>query len=283
MIDFSLSNGRKRFCRSIVALCVIGVISPALAAREKPTPGLDDAWRDAAGFLIDEANRIFAETKASSEDQEIERTLGEALTLLNIQPRTASNLERAEGMLKKMAAKEGRAGVFARYFLARIYEMYSEPPRTDEARAMYQELLRSGGDDPMAERAASALVLMEIYENVSPGERARRFEALETMAGTLKSPSGLRAYHLNMGNGYLYFPKMEGSARKAFDHLMAADRIGITRWQVESMTWIAIGQLAERLGEKELAITYYQRFLDRYQRDNRHYSISKALEALREQ
>jgi len=271
-----------RFWPSIVALCLVVAVSPVSAADAKK-PGLDDAWHDAAGFLIDEANRIFSEIRTADADQEAERVLGVAVTLLNTQPRTASNLEKAEAKLKELSGKEGQAAVFARYFLARIYEMYSEPPRTEEARRLYEEMLRDANGNPLAERAASSLVLMNLYENVTPEERAARFEKLETLGASLKTTSALRAYHLNLGNGYIYFPEVKGSERKALEHLLAADRCGITRWQVESMTWIAIGQLAERLGEKELAITYYQRFLERYQRDNRHYSIAKALEALRTQ
>ena len=242
---------------------------------------LEAAWRDAATFLFGEANRAFSDAKGERRVNEHERLLGEALTLLNLQPRTGANLALARERLETLASgsdsDDHASAVFAKYFLARIYERYSVPPRLDDARNLYRQLVESHAGNSVAEYGAAALVLIDLYENILATEREKRFAKLEELGALLKTPSGRRDYHLNMGNAYIDF---EASRSKAIEHLIAGEAGGITRWQVESATWISIGELARVEGRNDLAVTYYGKFLAKYKRDNRHYTIQKRLEEL---
>lgn len=244
------------------------------------TTGTANAWHDAATFLFNDANKAFR--AAGPEATERERALGAAISLLNVQPRTTGNLVQARKELERLSSKESNdeVAIFAQYFLARLHAHYESPGASPaEAKRLYRELLTNHAGNPIAEYAASALVLMELYENIQPAERATRFATLEELAPGLKTSSGRRDFHLTMGYAYIDF-QTEHSNTKAMEHLIAADAEGITRWQAESEAWIAIGELAKAEGRTDTAATYYGKFLAKYKRDNRHYSIQKRLEAL---
>lgn len=252
-----------------------------LVAKESAKPAsetLDHAWQDAATFLANDANKIFRTTKETPLNER-ERALGNAVTLLNIQPRTVGNLEQARKEFEKLAAsgEKDTPAIFANYFLARICERYESPAKLDEAKKRYRELLETSAGNAVAEYGASALVMMSLYADITPAEREARFAELEQLKPLLKTPSGRRDYHLSMGNAYIDF---EASPAKAIEHLLAADAETISRWQVESATWVSIGELARIEGRLDLATTYYGKFLAKYKRDNRHYTIQKRLEAL---
>lgn len=289
---------RPLFCRvtlsAVAAIVMAGTVVPVVAsepaaqaspvaapvsAEAKTAASLRQGWQDAATFLINDANKTFAKTKVTSEGNKRERLLGEAVTLLNVQPRTEGNLGEARKMFEEIVAgnPDDEAGIFASFFLARWHETYEQPPQFDLARKLYRDLLERHAGNPLAESGASSLVMMDVYENVSTEERTRRFAELEKLLPLLKTPSGRRDFHLSMGNSYIDFSE---SPAKAIEHLMAADAEGISRWQIESATWISIGELARSQGDTALAARYYKKFLEKYKRDNRHYSIEKRLEAL---
>lgn len=266
--------------RSILAVAVTWMISVvSVAADEVETAAsFQEAWQNAATFLVNDANKIFVIAKAAG-DSERERRLGEAVTLFNRQPRTEGNLKNARRLLEQIISgnEDDDAGIFATYFLARWHESYSNPPQPDFARKLYRKLLERHAGNPLAEASASGLVLIDLYEDISSEERGRRFAELEKLAPLLKTSSGRRDYHLNIGNAYIDFSILPA---KAIEHLVAADSEGISRWQIESATWISIGELARIHGDTILASRYYTKFLEKFKRDNRHYSIKKRLEAL---
>lgn len=245
---------------------------------EGPDP-LSTAWEDAATFLFNEAHQQFESGKEGQPAEERERQLGEAVTLLNVQPRTRSNIDHAAAIFEQLRSgnPEDTPGVFATYFMARVHQFYDQPAQLGEARELYHELLEKHSGNVVAEAGAASLVLMDLYENVSDSERAKRFEDLEKIGPSLKTRLGRLGYHLNMGNAYIDF---DGLPEKALEHLLAADADGIKSVQVESGTWIMIGELAETEKRPELALKYYDRFLSKYQRDNRHYMIRQRRDRL---
>ncbi len=267
-----------------VIVCTVLMIGAAHAGEsyKAERAELDAAWLEASSFLVSEANRRFVAAKGLMGTDELERELGDAVTLLNVQPRTRGNIEKARIKLERLSGNRdnGEIAIFATYFLARLHEMHAQPPRLKDARTLYHRLLEEYPGNPIADRSASSLVLIDLYENISSEERARRFAALESLAPRLQSPSGKRDYHLNLGNAYIQFSEMERSRARAIFHLLTAEKEGITRWQTEAATWVSIGELARVEGRNELAAEYYKKFLAKYPRDNRHYTIKKRLEAL---
>jgi len=248
------------------------------AGTKRPTT-LEGAWQAAAAFLFNDANNTFNAARLEP-SQERERELGKAVTLLNVQPRTVENIAKARRIFETLSSGEDHdePAIFSDYYLARIYERYETPPEPRKARTYYLKLLEKHAGHPVAEFGASAMVLMALYDNITPEERGRRFAGLEALGASLETSSGRRDYHLNMGNAYIDF---EASREKALNHLLAADAETISLWQVESATWISIAELARDEGRDDLAEAYYKRFLSKYRRDNRHYSIERRLGALK--
>jgi len=259
--------------------------TPAKAVKPtKPTkPTLENGWEDASSLLFNGARDVFTKADAQPGNEERERSLGLAVTLLNVQPRLQSNLDRARERFEALAngTPKDDLAVAAKYFLARMDAFYEMPPRLENARKLYHELIAEHAGNLYAEYGITQLVLMDLYDDIPTEERARRFSALEELAPRLTTQAGRRGYHINMGNAYLTFGKEgEDFHARAIRHLVAAEAEGITRWQVEAASWIAIGELAQAQGQTDLAKTYYGKFLEKYKRDNRHYTIEQRLKAL---
>lgn len=246
-------------------------------AAEKQT--LDAAWEKASSFLFNESFKTFEKVSPENVAEAREREFGLAVTLLNVQPRTQSNRTEAKALLEKLISENSNdeTGIIACYLLGRFHEFHESPPRLDDARKMYRQLAEQHVGHVVAEQAVAALVMLELYENVSEAERLKRFEALDMWSGKLQTRLGRRQFHMNMGLAAVTF-RMGGE--RAIRHLIAADREGITRWQSEVIVWLAIGELAALEGNKDLALTYYRKFLEKYKRDSRNYMIREKVQAL---
>ena len=239
-----------------------------------------NAWGNAATFLFNDANEAFHVPGPAGTERE--RALGAAITLLNVQPRTTGNLVQTRKEFERLSSGtiNDEEAIFAQFFLARLHAHYECPGASPaEAKRLYRGLLKNHPGSPVAEYSASALALIELYDDIPSAERTARFASLETLLPGLKTSSGLRDFHLTMGYAYIDFQPEHANA-KAMEHLIAADGEGITRWQSESEAWVAIGELAKAEGHTDIATTYYGKFLAKYKRDNRHYSIQKRLESL---
>jgi len=266
-------SGMLRWC---AFLALVGVV---FAGSEAPVadPSRATAWQDASRLLLKDAHRTFVETKVAAGPERREARFGEAITILNLQPRTDAHIGRSRRLLENLVAEhaDDEVDVFARFFLARLLELHVQPAETAVARHLYRELVDAHPGDPLAERAAAQLVLIDAYADISPGERQRRLTALENLGPRLTTPAGRRDFYLNLGNACIDFGL--GSDR-ALNYLLVADRAGITDPTTQANTWIAIGELARATGQIPLARTYYDRFLAAFPRDSRQTTIARRLE-----
>ncbi len=79
-----------RFLGTIPLL--LALLTPLRATEENPREILQDAWQDAVLLLYDDAQRILRnEVKDGLEDPR-EWRFGQAITLLNVQPKTDANV-----------------------------------------------------------------------------------------------------------------------------------------------------------------------------------------------
>lgn len=244
-----------------------------------PSEKIDQAWEAGTAFRFNEANVDFRELSGKPGVDERERLLGEAVTLLNRQPRTRSNVTAAQEIFEKLirANANDTAAIFAQYFLGRIEQVYTAPPNPDAARRAYLGLLARFPGNFIAERAASHLVLLDLYENVSKEERLKRLASLETLGSTLQTPSGKREFYVNLGQACL---DLEISDGKALEQFLLADKEGITRWQTEMIVWGIIAELARTEKRRDVAIEYYKKIIAKYPSNIRTYTMKKRLESL---
>jgi tetratricopeptide (TPR) repeat protein len=236
------------------------------------------AWEQAASYLFNDANRAFREAKDNPAVDERERQFGEAVTLLNIQPRKQENIARARTMLEALAGGQppDALGNLARFFAARICEVHQDPPDREKAAALYRQVLEARSGNPVVELAAARLVLIEAAAAGNRDERLQRLAGMEPLAALLITPQGRREFHTRLGSAYL----AEGDLAPGIAHLVRADKEGFTWPQAEGNTWLAIAEAARLKGDAPLAAAYYRKFLGKYQRDVRCYTAAQRLKEI---
>lgn len=234
------------------------------------------AWDQAAVGLFKDAHAAFAQQSPADR----ETRFGEAVTLINLQPKTDANLDHAASLLTAIAAtgSTDELGISARYYLARIAQFHRASPDNAAALRIYRELSDLSSPHALAQRAVVQVALLELFEpRLAPAEIRARFDRLDARGAALTEPSAIRDFHLVMGDAALRFNLGDSPA---LDHLLAADRAGITRAATQRDTWIRIAELARRTGRNDVAIAYYQRFLENFLRDSRRLMITERLAAL---
>lgn len=245
--------------------------APLLAVEPAPSP-----WDLAAFGLLKEAHSAFAAQPAADR----EARFGEAVTLINLQPKTDANLDRAASLFSTISAANPTddLGISSHYFLARIPQVHRANLDTSAALLIFRELAALDSPHPLAQRAVVQVALIELFEpRVPAGEVRARFDRLASRGATLTEPSALRDFHLVMGDAALRF-KFDDAL--ALDHLLAADRAGIARAGTRRDNWIRIAELARRSGRPAIAATYYHHFLENFPRDARLLLVQEHLAAL---
>ncbi len=283
----------RMFAWIFLGMLLVGVVfagklsaqDPAVkesAKTEVKPPSSLDHWEEAAVFLFQEAHRGFAKSAAlasrEGDTQEARANrLGEGVTLLTIQPRTQGNIQRAQEIFEELIAGDAKdeSGLAARMSLARLFEFHTSPQEHTKARELYSGLVDDGVGDPVAELAASRLVLIDLYAANSIEELNAAAQQLAPIGAKLQTTIGRREFYTNLG---LTMHALKGDHQLAVEYLIAAEREGLPMQQIDAPVLLAIAALAEELGDMELAKEYYTTFVNRYQRDSRRYSVLEILE-----
>ncbi|HEY5752093.1 MAG TPA: tetratricopeptide repeat protein [Chthoniobacterales bacterium] len=279
MLRFSLPIRHLPACLFAAILAHGMDLRGAAESDSSASAEIDQAWEEGATFRFNEANMRFSKLAGKPGVNERERLLGEAITLLNRQPRTRSNIADAQTILERLVRENGTdaAAVFAQYFIGRIEQSYLDPPNYEAARRTYRDLLARFPGDVMAEHAASHLVLLDLYGTISKEERLKRLTDLETLGTGLTTSQGKREFHINLGQACL---DLGISDEKALEHFLLADKEGITRWQTEMTVWAIIAELARTERKRDVAIEYYKKIIAKYPSNVRTFTMKKRLESL---
>lgn len=246
---------------------------PLFAAAPAPA---SSPWDTTALNLLKEAHADFAALPESDRDARF----GEAVTLLNLQPKTDANLDRAAALFNALIAADAtdHLGISARYFLARIPQVHRVNPDTAAALALFRELAALDSPHPLAQRAVIQVALLELFEPGVTADEARvRFDRLVARGASLTDPSAVRDFNLVMGDAALRFGFPD---EVALGHLIAADRAGIARAATRRDTWVRIAELARRAHRPDIAADYYNRFLKNFPRDARRLLVEQHLASL---
>jgi len=235
---------------------------------------LQSAWEFAEVNLFNDSNKVFRELKGQPGVDERERAFGEAVTYLNVQPRTLQNIARSQELLKTLISGDDRYAPLAGFYLARIDEDYLIPPDPERAKAAYLELLTRRTGNPLVESAAVRLALMAELSAADAEGRREALLATRSLAQNLLTREGRRDFHLNLGLALI----KAGGLHEGLKELLAADAEGITRPMTERGAWVAIAETARVTAQNELAAKYYRKFLEKYGRDTRSYTLEQRLQ-----
>lgn len=208
-----------------------------------------------------------------------ESVLGEAISLLNVQPRTARNIAAATALLENLIEEnpDDEAGIFARFFLARLLQFHAAEPDLERSRAIYRELFESGTGHPLAEFAGAVLVLSLLAEAEDPDARERIITEFEARIPELRTPAARRDLHLMLAHE---LNREDALPERALRHYLAADGYGIPRRQDEVQVWTRIGALAAQQGQKELAVEYFGKVVENYRRHDNYHTVLQWLREL---
>lgn len=273
------ASGKMSF-RLFHVLCAAGLIPVFSLAAEAIPGGTESAWSLVEEFRFNEAGKAFGKAPESRET-----SFGEAVALLNAQPRSRGNLDRALAVFGKLAEENpaDEIGALSRYYGGRIWQWHMETPDLEKAAGAYRTALDLGSGLPLVETAAASLVLMESRGSGKDG-RAERLLALESLAEKLRSEIGRREFHSALGYAWLQLGEAGGEAalRKAVEHLREADRVKAARWQAEANLWIAIAEASRALDDRQTALRYYRKFLESSKRDRRNALVQGRVKELEE-
>jgi hypothetical protein len=284
---FPIRHFRSHFCPTVVLSAIAVLFSLwSRAAGDADAPSGRQAWQEASLGLFNSAHRAFAAEAPSSR----EARFGEAITLLNVQPKTNANLNRAAALFDELADSVPASGaddiaISARYFLARIPQVHRSPPVPVEARRRFEQLIAAtGGLDgnvsvhPLAQRALVEIAIIDLYSAALPENDLRvRITALAARGAALTDTDARRDLHFTLGDAALRFRLGD---ELALEHLLAADAAGFSRLTVQASTWVCIAGIAHRTGRHDVAVTYYTKFLDTFVRDSRRRLVEERLATL---
>ena len=271
-IDSMPRMPRPSFRPVLRALSLLSFFAGPLFADETLTEG----WRDAGRHLFKESAARFA----SRTDRE--GRLGGAALLLLQQPKTDANLAQAETTLTDLAATATGPGdeiaAAALYLLGRLEQNHRSPGDPVKATAHYRRLLAEHPGHFFADQAYIKIAQIEIYDPaLASDERLARIDRHAAIADTLSRPGSRRDLHLVLAQAC---SQLRLDDARALRHYLAADAAGIKLPQLQANVTVAIGELASRLGQPDLARIHFERFLADFRRDYRRSLVRDKLAAL---
>ena len=257
-----------RWALLILLLALTGAGIPELGLRAAgDPPSLSQAWDLSRLYRFNEAAEAFeARLAASTAETVLETKFGFAVNLINRQPKTRANIERARLLMREIseAAPDSQYGIASRYFLGRIAHLHVHPVRIDEAIEHFRYLVEHHPQHFWGQAAATKYGFLLLYRQISPEERERTFLELELLAEALPSPYLRSNFHFMLGTAAVRFDFLP---ERALFHFVEADRAGLIKGRARTDGLLRVGELARRLGERELAARYYRRYLSEFRRD----------------
>lgn len=234
---------------------------------------LREVWQTSALNLFKDAHHSFSDLSGR------EARFGEAVTLLQVQPKTSSNINHAATLLEQVLADNpgDELGIAARYYLGRLEQVHRMPVNPTAATAHFNTLIQEHPGHPLTEQAIVKLALIELYSPDDAAARLAAFERFTALADTLATADARRDLNLTLGAVALRFDLGQDRALKRY---LAAEQAGIHLTTVRSSTLVTIGELARKTGRHDIAREHYLLFLKDFQRDERRLMVKEALATL---
>lgn len=262
---------------SAIALAGMVVVWRKMQARP-PAAAYDAAaiWQDVTRLRIDQARRAF-EAQAGSGDRQAR--LGVAMTLLNTQPLTTGNIDRAASLLQALRKQDAddATGIEATFALARVEQLHRFTPNPAEALRLYSELAARHPEHPLGQMAIVKSAMLRLFAPATREQRLAILDAVGRACPQMTDPDAHRDLHLTLAGAAML---LKLSDEKALEHLLEADRVGLARRKTAGDVYVRLGELARRLGRHDLARQYYTRFADEFPRDQRTHLVRELAAAL---
>ena len=245
------------------------ILVPHLQGQDLGVDRERSPWIHASEYRYKAALKEFRALQSESTGPEKRRArFGEALMLLNVQPRTVDKIESAREIFLDIAYQEPTDELSIRsiFYLGRINQVHQSAWNWDRASLYYEELIRRWPQHPFTQMGLAKYAMVQLYQPNSKEERERRLEELEKLAETLTYPPAVRDFSYVVGVACL---SLDLSKEVALQHLIVVANSELHQSRSLASIYVRIGETARQLGQYELAEKYYRTFLERFPRELR--------------
>ncbi|MEZ5277980.1 MAG: hypothetical protein R3F07_16480 [Opitutaceae bacterium] len=244
-------RGRQRRCFP-TALIVAATVS-AVAG---PNPS---GWQALASYDAGAAEVAFSQSSGP------EGVLGRAMALLASPEYSPAKVEEAESLLLALvqSGEPTREIPVARYALARISHLFRDN-HLKEAEGRYRELIQLHPGHPLAERAVSKVLLIQLGR-AAPGAFAVVLMEWTPRVDRFLDPGAVRDFHLTAAKAWLGCD----CHPEAFSHFTAALNTGSVRGRARADLLLQVGESGLRSNRKAAAEEAYRRFKAEFPGDPR--------------
>jgi len=280
----SLSGIRRLLTRSraVVAVCLLAAGTADCREAVRSASSWKETWEDASRLLVNDAYRAFTAAGRSPAGATRESRFGEAVMLLNVQPKTGANLDRAQALFLALVKENDSddLGIMAAYYLGRLEQVHRPEPDLPRALDHFEVLMRKHPGHFFAQMAAVKVCILRLYAVDQLVPPARRLEQAEAMQVFFTLSEAQRDYHLVMADACA---RLGGTAGRELEHAQAAERAGHLDRSGRADLDLRVAELARGLGQRDRAIDYYRKFLTEYTREARVYLVRQKLRELEAQ
>lgn len=218
-----------------------------------------EAWELAARMDFGEARARFERLAAEAGPRQPEARFGLAMCLLSAPPITAAGQQRAETLLRSLAAGDpaGTFAIQAEYFLARCLIVHRRSPDLPGAYRGFDALARRAPDHPAGQMALLEAAMIDLYHPQSDLADADRIAAWRERFETLRDPATRRSALTILGDACVRLTEDASLAARLYAQ---AASLGFARADYKSMILFRVARFAEKAGDNALALEHLARW-----------------------
>lgn len=261
-----------------LALLIAAALAVSVAAAESDNR-VRTAWEELSLLNPDEAQKLFHAAVAQNPASR-EARFGEAIALLNAQPRTESKLATARELFSALQSENSTddTGIAATYYLARLRQIHDYATDRTAAVLAYRALLAAHPGHPIAELAAPKLAILLLFDDVPAATWESRAQEIFALLPQLRSPAAQRDTRLVLADALIKLHRDHARAYPLLAYCLDANLI--VRPQRLNLALLQAAESARFLGRDDAAAAHYARYLDQFPRDIRSSEIRARLSAL---
>ena len=267
---------RKALSVRGLRLAFIGALAGGVSAAEVAPRSLEEPWLLASRLEFNQAYSAFAARKKLPQRTD---GLGQAVTLLNVQPITEANIDESERLLNALVIESvsDDVGKWSLYYLGRSAQTHRLTPEPTLAKQHFRRLIELAPGHLAAQVAVNKLGLLIIYDPKDKRLPEHRIAEVEKLGANLSDSDGIRDFHLLIARTRQFFKLPDGPT---LDHLLAAEATGRLGLVSRSDVLVSAGMLAKHAGRASEARRAFEMFLEAYPRDNRTLTVRRLLAEL---
>jgi tetratricopeptide (TPR) repeat protein len=264
----------------IVAALLMAAWSPAPAVEQSVDDVLKRATDGLSQFSLDWPQKLFEQVRARAErgsPQWQQATYGLA-TCRQFQSLDSGLTASAEALYRELV-EVAPTSIFAPRALlnlgriAELPDYHQDPIRLDEARKRYQEVIAGWKDQPIAGEATMRLA-STYAQTGTAGDAAQGLALLRSWLDAHPADPLAPAMWQWMGDVHFIFLQQPS---EALDCYLKADALGILWNSREGILWWRMARLAERVGRRDVAVTYFTKICTDAQTSGRAFEAQLAL------